>query len=371
MADLEPISISRVDLGEGVEESVLGVLRSGQLAQGPMVARLEAGFAELAGVEHAIAVTSGTTALVLAVEVCDLEPGDEVVTSPFTFAATVNAILEAGATVRFADIDLADFCLDPESAAEAVTERTRVVLPVHLYGQMADMPALVELAAAHDLQVVEDAAQSHGAEIDGRRAGSYGLGCFSLYATKNLTTGEGGVVTTDDAGLADRMRILRNQGMRARYEYVAAGHNYRLTDLQAAVGVPQLEHLGTNTDRRRANADRLRAELDGVNGIVVPTERPGRRHVWHQFTIRVLPEAGISRNDLAAHLADLGIGSGVYYPTVAFDHECYRAHPGVVEADVPNARLAARQVLSLPIHPGVTDAQIERIGEAVRSAVRA
>lgn len=365
-----PIPISRVDLGPEVETLVLEVLRSGQLAQGPMVARLEAAFAELAGTDHAVAVTSGTTALVLALEVCDLQPGDEVITSPFTFAATINAAVEAGATVRFADIGEDDFCIDPNAIEHVVTPRTRVVVPVHLYGQPADMEAVVALADRHGLRIVEDAAQAHGAEIGGRRAGSFGLGCFSLYATKNVTTGEGGVVTTADATAADRMRVLRNQGMRDRYDYVVPGHNYRLTDLQAAVGIPQLAALEDATARRRENAEALRAALAGVDGIAVPVEMPGRRHVWHQYTIRVLPGGARSRDDVVNFLRERGIGAGVYYPRLAFDYECYREHPRVdAAADVPVARALAGQVVSLPVHPGVDGPAIERIATCVRDAV--
>jgi perosamine synthetase len=283
------IPISEVSVDDPATQAlVLEVLRSGHLAQGPMVARLEEGFARLVGVDHAIAVTSGTTALVLAVDACGIEPGDEVVTSAFTFAATLNAILEAGAVARFADVSLEDFCVDPASVEAAVTERTRALLPVHLYGQCADMDALTAIADRTGAAMIEDAAQSHGARFAGRAAGSFGVGCFSLYATKNMTTGEGGIVTTADAGLAERMRILRNQGMRARYEYVVPGHNYRLTDLQAAVGIPQLEALEASTARRRENAARITAGLDDVPGVALPRELPKRDHVWHQYTVRVL-----------------------------------------------------------------------------------
>ncbi len=244
------IPISTVRLGADEERLVLEVLRSGHLAQGPMVARLEAGFADVARVRHVVAVSSGTTALVAALQALEVGPGQEVVTSPFTFVATLNAILEVGAAPRFADISLRDFCMDPERVADACTSRTRVLMPVHLYGQPADMGRLVPIAQERSIAVVEDAAQAHGAELDGRAVGSFGLGCFSLYATKNVTTGEGGLVTTDDEALADRLRLLRNQGMRNRYEYEVPGHNYRLTDLQAAVGIPQLERLATTTSAR-------------------------------------------------------------------------------------------------------------------------
>ena len=240
------IPISKVDVRDA-EPLVLEVLRSGALAQGPVVERLERAFAEVVGVRHAVAVNNGTTALVAALQVLGLRPGDEVVTSPFTFAATLNAILEAGATARFADIDEADFAIDPAAVEAVVGDRTAVLMPVHLYGQTADMGPLTAIARRHGLHVVEDAAQAHGAAYEGRGAGSFGLGCFSFYATKNLTTGEGGMITTSDDALADRLRVLRNQGMRERYRYELAGHNYRMTDLHAAVGLPQVARTAEQT----------------------------------------------------------------------------------------------------------------------------
>jgi dTDP-4-amino-4,6-dideoxygalactose transaminase len=244
------IPISTVDITEEIEALVIDVLRSGQIAQGPRVAELEGLFSEASGTDHAVAVSSGTAALFLSLEVLDLRPGDEVITSPFTFVATLNAIVMAGATARFADIG-DDFNITADSVASLITDRTRAILPVHLYGCPADMPALEAIASANGLAVIEDAAQAVGGSVDGTPVGGWGLGCFSLYATKNVTTAEGGIVTTNDARLADRMRLLRNQGMRARYEYETRGYNLRLTDLHAAVGVPQMRNLDALTKRRR------------------------------------------------------------------------------------------------------------------------
>ncbi|MCU0309395.1 MAG: DegT/DnrJ/EryC1/StrS family aminotransferase [Acidimicrobiales bacterium] len=362
------IPITTVRFGAAEEALVLEVLRSGMLAQGPKVARLEELFAEMAGTDHAVAVNNGTTALVAALQALELGPGDEVVTSPFTFVATLNAALEAGATVRFADIDLDDFCIDPAAVASVVTDRTRVLMPVHLYGQAAPMGALASLAEQRGLAVVEDAAQAHGARVDGRPVGGFGQACFSLYATKNVTTGEGGVVTTDDDALADRLRLLRNQGMRARYQYELAGHNYRMTDLQAAVGIPQLERLEEITAARRANAAVLDDGLAGLDGLVTPVEKPGRRHVYHQYTVRVTDDAPLTRDALVDRLAEAGVGSGVYYPRMVHDYDCYRDDPRVVVGDTPDAALAAAQVLSLPVHPHLTRDELDRVVLAVRSA---
>jgi perosamine synthetase len=365
------IPISTVDLGPEVEAEVLAVLRSGMIAQGPKVAEFERRFAELTGVKHAVAVNNGTTALVAALQVLGLEPGDEVVTSPFTFVATLNAILEAGATATFADIREEDFNLDPALAEAAVTDRTRVVMPVHLYGQTADAPAFLDLAQRRGLALVEDSAQSHGATIGGRAAGSFGIGCFSFYGTKNLTTGEGGILTTDDDTIADRLRVLRNQGMRARYQYEMAGHNYRLTDLQAALAIPQLDRYESAVKRRQANAATLSAGLADVPGLVVPRELEGRSHVWHQYTVRVTADAKVSRDELAAKLLEAGVGNGIYYPKLVFDYPTYLEHPRVRVSDVPVAARIVTEVLSLPVHPRVSEDDAARVVEAVRSILGA
>ena len=359
------IPISVVDLGAEAEQQVLEVLRSGIIAQGPKVAALEAGFADLVGVQHAVAVNNGTTALVAALQVLDLRPGDEVITSPFTFVATLNAILEAGATARFADISAEDFCLDAGSVGQVLTKATKVLMPVHLYGQTADMGKLAPLAEEHGLHLVEDAAQAHGASYDGRGAGGWGLGCFSFYATKNLTTGEGGMITTNDAELADRLRVLRNQGMRQRYVYEMAGHNYRMTDLQAALALPALADYPRQVRRRQENAARLSERLGGTPGLRVPTQRPGREHVWHQYTVLVTEESAVSRDELAAGLTEHGVGSGIYYPRTVYDYDCYADHPQVVRSATPVATDVASRCLSLPVHAKLTDDQVNQVADTV------
>jgi dTDP-4-amino-4,6-dideoxygalactose transaminase len=354
-----PISVVRLD--SAVELQVLGVLRSGIIAQGPLVRQLEDEFAAMIGVQHVVAVNNGTTALIAALHVMDLYPGDEVITSPFTFVATLNAIIESGATARFADIDASDFNIDPSAVGAVLNDRSRVLLPVHLYGQCADMDRLGAIAAGANLAVVEDAAQAHGARIGEKAAGSWGVGCFSLYATKNLTSGEGGLISTNDESLADRLRILRNQGMRQRYEYEMAGNNYRLTDLQAAVCLPQLAHYDQQVARRQANAQRLNDGLRGLAGVRVPETVPGRHHVWHQYTILVEDGAALTRDGLLEALTDAGIGCGIYYPRTVFEYDCYRDHPQVVVADVPVARDVARRCLALPVHPYLSECDLDRI----------
>jgi dTDP-4-amino-4,6-dideoxygalactose transaminase len=363
------IPVSEVLIGAEEEALVLEVLRSGHLAQGPKVEALEAQFRERCGTAHAVAVSSGTTALVAALSALGVGPGDEVVTAPFTFAATLNAILEVGATARFADVDARDFTITADAVEAVVTDRTRVLMPVHLYGQPADMDAIAALATRIGASVIEDAAQAHGARVGTRSVGSFGIGCFSLYATKNVTTGEGGMVTTDDDDVAAELRILRNQGMRARYEYLRPGHNWRLTDLQAAVGIPQMRRLDELIAARRRNADRLDAGLAGVPGLLTPARATGRTHVFHQYTVRIGPDAVVDRDELGARLGQRGIGSGVYYPRLVHDYPCYRDRPDVVLDPTPEAARAAAEVLSLPIHPGVDVADLDRIVDTVRSVL--
>lgn len=369
MSSPSPISISTVRLGAEVEEMVLDVLRSGIIAQGPMVQRLEDEFALLVGVRNAVAVNNGTTALIAALQVLDLPAGTEVITSPFTFVATVNAVLGAGLAVRFADISLDDFCLRPDAVDALVGPRTSAILPVHLYGQCADMPAIASIAAESGIPVVEDAAQAHGASVSGRHAGAWGTGCFSLYATKNLTSAEGGLVTTDDDGVADRLRVLRNQGMRRRYEYEMAGNNYRMTDLQAAICIPQLATYDDQVARRGHNAARLTEGLAGLDGVRTPAVQDNRTHVWHQYTLLVEPNARLDRDGLAAHLAEHGVGCGIYYPRVVFDYDCYRDHPRVLADAVPTAQQAAERCLSLPVHPHLSESDLDRIVSTVRLAM--
>jgi perosamine synthetase len=359
------IGIASVEMGAEEEALALQVLRSGRLAQGPMVERLEHEFCALAGTEHAVAVSSGTAALVAALQALGVGPGDEVLTTPLTFVATLNAILEAGAVATFVDIG-DGFGIAADDIATAIAPATRVVLPVHLYGLPTDVADLARTASARGIALVEDASQAHGAQVDGRPVGSFGVGCFSLYATKHVTAGEGGVVTCNDDAVADRLRLLRNQGMRERYCYELPGHNYRLTDLQAAIAIPQVHRLAAAIERRATNASKLDAALEGVAGVVRPTVPAGRTHVWHQYTVRITPDARCSRDELARGLAARGIETGVYYPQVVFDHACYRDHPQVRCADVPNARAAAAEVLSLPVHSGLSDDDVAVIGASMQ-----
>jgi perosamine synthetase len=354
------IPITKVDLGDEAERLVLEVLSSGQLAQGKYVAALEDQFAALTGCEHAIALGSGTAALFLALAAAGIGPGDEVITSPFTFVATLNAICAAGATARFADIG-DDYAISPETVAPLITSRTKAILPVHLYGLPADAPGLADLADEHRLRLIEDAAQAVGAMVDGRQVGSFGVGCFSLYATKNVTTGEGGIVTTDDPEVADRVRLLRNQGMRGRYEYEIAGFNHRLTDIQAAIGIPQMARLDEINGRRRQNAAALTAGLGAIPGLRLPEEPSGRHHVFHQYTVELEAELALDRDGVVDQLAMAGVATGVYYPRLVHDYACFADHPLVIKDPTPRAATAAARVLSLPVHPGLSDEDVQTV----------
>jgi dTDP-4-amino-4,6-dideoxygalactose transaminase len=362
------IRISAPQLGQEVEDLVLSVLRSGHLAQGPLVERFEALCTSMAGTAHAVAVSNGTVALDAALAVLDVGPGQEVITSPFTFAATINAILRSGASVRFADIR-DDFTIDPASVEALIGPATAAIVPVHLYGLPCDMRPLMALAETHGLAVVEDAAQAHGADIDGRRAGSFGVGCFSFYATKNVTSGEGGCVTTDDSMLAERLRVLRNQGMRTRYDYAMIGQNWRMTDVAAAIAIPQMERLDQIIAARRHNAGVLTGVLAANPAITTPEVPRGRGHVWHQYT--VLLEPGIDRDRVAASMSSAGIDAGVYYPGLVWDHSAYRDHPNVHRDDTPKARDCTSRCLSIPVHPGLSAHDLERVAESLDLALLA
>lgn len=362
-----PITVVRV--GDRERELVNQVLDSGSLAQGKMVEQFESLVAHMAGTRHAVAVSNGTLSLVAALQALEVGPGDELVTSPFTFVASVNAALHVGATVRFADIEPDYFTLDPTKLDSAITDRTKVVMPVHLYGQMSDLDAISTVIGDRDIKILEDAAQAHGAATATRRAGSI-LGSFSFYATKNISTGEGGAVTTDDDDLADRLRMLRNQGMRARYQYEMVGYNYRMTDLQAALGIPQMERLEEINAARRANAERLTEAFADVDGLTPPPVADGYTHVYHQYTVRIGEGAAVTRDQAIEQLTEKGIGCGVYYPKAAYDYDCYRNHPGVIIEQCPEAERAATEALSLPVHPHLTDSDLDQIIDSVISVVR-
>ena len=362
------IRIARPEIDDDARRAVLEALDSGQLAQGPRVAAFERAFAEYCGVEHAVAVNSGTAALHVALLAHGIGAGDEVIVPAFSFAATANTVLLAGARPVFVDVREDDFGIDAGAIEPAITERTRAVIAVHLYGQTCDVERVAAICAGRDLVLIEDAAQAVGASMSGRRAGSFGTGCFSFYATKNLQTGEGGMITANDESIADAGRVLRSQGERERYVTEQLGYNYRMTEVAAALGISQMPKLESRNERRRANAARLSGLLSANRAVVVPRELPGRRHVYHQYTLRV--RAGRDARDrLRAGLLERGIESAVFYPTPIHRQPLYR-RLGYGDLRMPVAERLAAEVLSIPVHPTLTDDDLDAVAAAVNDLTK-
>lgn len=353
------IPISRPTIGREERDAVERILASGNLVAGEEVPSFEAEFAEYIGVNHAVAVGSGTAGLHIGLLSLGIGPGDEVILPSFTFAATANAVSLCGADPVFVDVDPMSFCIDPKAAEGALTERTAAVLPVHLFGHPAAMGVLMSLAAKAGIAVVEDAAQAHGAALSGRKVGSFGsFGVFSFYPSKNMTTGEGGMITTDDGELADRARLLRNQGMRERYRHEVVGLNERMTEIEAAIGRVQLFRLDDWNAHRRRNAARYVENL--ASSYVTPQVAPGATHVYHQFTVRV-----DNRGSATAALENAEIGYGIYYPTPTHKQPPYVSR----EVSLPVTESLADEVLSLPVGPHCGDADIDLIAKVMNEAV--
>ncbi|MEW6651406.1 MAG: DegT/DnrJ/EryC1/StrS family aminotransferase [Chloroflexota bacterium] len=351
------ISMAKPVIGEEEKKAVLEVLDSGILAQGPRVAAFEKAFAEACGVKHAIATTSGTTALYLALLAHRIGEGDEVITSPFTFIASANSVLYVGAKPVFVDIDARTFNLDAGQIEAAITPKTKAIMPIHLYGLCADMGAIMVIAKKHNLIVIEDACQAHTAKFDGKCAGSFGTGTFSLYPTKNMTSAEGGMLTTNDDAIAEEARVLRNHGMRRRYYHDELGYNLRMTDVHAAIGHAQLLKLDKFNAKRRENATYYDAHLKGVTTPYVPKEC---EHIYHQYTIRV-PDG--KRDGLREYLKGKEIGTEIYYPLPIHQQGFYEEMFG--KLSFPVAEKAAGEVLSLPVHPSLSQADLDFVAASI------
>ncbi|MCS6849051.1 MAG: DegT/DnrJ/EryC1/StrS family aminotransferase [Anaerolineae bacterium] len=362
------IPISKPLIGEEERRAVLEVLDSGMLVQGPRVAQLEEAWAAACGTKYAIATSNGTTALHTALLAHGVGPGDEVITSPFTFIASVNSIIYTGATPVFVDILPCCFNINPDLIEAAITPRTKAIMAVHLFGYPCRMEPIVALARKHGLVVIEDAAQAIGAEYAGKRVGSFGTGCFSLYATKNVMSGEGGMITTNDAEVARKCRMLRAHGMERRYHHEVLGYNYRMTDLQAAIGLAQLMRLDEFVARRRANAAYFNAHIRNP-GVVKPnagcacSDCASARHVWHQYTVRVLNGG---RDAAVEKLAQHGVGTGIFYPIPAHRQK-HIVDMGYGDYRLPAAEQAAREVMSLPVHPSLSEEDLRTIVDAVNA----
>ena len=349
------IPIASPQLGSEERAAVDRVLQSGIIAQGPEVAKFEDEFAKMCGVKYAVATSNGTTAGHLVMIASGIGPGDEVITTPFTFFATASVIIMTGAKPVFVDVEEDGFCLNPNQVESAITEKTKAIQPVHLYGELADMPSLVEISKKNNLVLIEDSAQAHSADSWDGKAGSFGnAGWFSFYPTKNMTTSEGGIITTNSEEFSSHCKVLRAHGMTAQYQHSEFGYNYRMTDISAAIGRVQLTKLDKFNSRRREIANKYNASFSKY--VKVPENRRG--HVFHQYTILCN-----QRDELKEHLSQKGVGSGIYYPTLLYNY----APMSEFEADCPNAKRLTELSLSLPVHPGLSDSDVSKVIDSVIS----
>lgn len=363
MVDIK-VPIAKPIIGEEEIENVVEVLKSGMIAQGPKVMEFEEKFANWIGAKYGIATNSGTSALHVALLACGIGEGDEVITTPFTFIASGNAIVYTGATPVFADIDLDTYTIDPDKIEDLITDKTKAILPVQLYGQAADMDKIREIAEKHDLKIIEDAAQAHGAEYNGEKVGTLGdMACFSFYPTKNMTTSEGGMITTNDEELAKKAQMFRAHGASERYHHDEIGYNFRMTDIAAAIGLAQLKVIDEFNNKRISNANYLNEQLKDVEGIATPKSPDNYKHVYHQYTILV--EKG-NRDDWVEFLTNKGIGTGIHYPIPLYNQPIYKKLG--IEGDCPLAEKAADNVISLPVHPSLTKEDLDLVVDAVKEA---
>ena len=351
------IPVAKPLIGEEEKRAVMEVMDSGQLAQGSRTEAFEKAFAEYIGTKHAIGVNSGTAALIVALQAHGVGAGDEVITTPFSFIATATSIIACGATPVFVDIDPFDLNMDPNQLEAAITERTKAVMPVHIFGHPARITEIAQICEDNGLALVEDAAQAHGAEHQGRRVGAFGTGCFSFYPTKNMTTGEGGIITTDDDEVARLCRIIRSHGQEQRYVHEYFGLNWRMQDVNGAIGLVQLGHLEVWNEARIRNAEAL-SRL--IRSVETPKVREGDRHVFHQFTVRVAND----RDGLLQRLQEAGVGSAVHYP-IPIHQQPIIQKMGFGEGSFPVAEAASQHVLSLPVHPQLGPEDVEYIAATV------
>jgi len=355
------IPIAKPLLGREELEAVRKVFESGILIQGEKVRLFEEEFARYVNVKDAVAVANGTMALDAALKALKIGPGDEVITSAFSFIASSNCVLYQGAKPVFADIDLRSFNIDASNVSEKITARTRAIIPVHLFGQPVEMDALKDLAEDHKVALVEDAAQAHGAEYKGQKVGGLGdIGCFSFYATKNMSTGEGGIITTNNSELARRARLIRDHGQTEKYRHVVLGYNYRMTEMCAAVGLVQLRKLDGFIKRRRENAELLTRGIKKITGLTPPYVKNVVRHVFYQYAVRVEDDYPMNRDKLAEYLTKRGVGVAVHYPVPIYKQPFYEKL-GYGRVVCPMAEDVCKRILSLPVHPSVSNKDIAYI----------
>ena len=360
------IKIAKPAFGNEEIDAVSAVLKSGNLVQGEKVKLFEEKFANYIGVKHAVAVANGTIALDLALKALKIREGDEVITPAFSFIASSNCILYQAAKPVFADIDSKTFNIDPNDVAKSITKKTKAAMIVHLFGQTAEMDEIEEIAQDHGITLIEDAAQAHGTEYKGRKAGSMAkIGCFSFYATKNITTGEGGAITTNDDQIASEIRLLRDHGQKGKYDHVTLGYNYRMTEMTAAIGLVQLAKLDKMNEMRIRNAALLTKHMQDISGLTPPYICKEGKHVFHQYIIKVERNYPMKRDALAEYLKKKSIETAVHYPK-PINKQPFYMNLGYGKKTFPKAEEASKRVLSLPVHPLVTKEDIEYITDTLK-----
>lgn len=342
------------------------VLKSGMLAQGKVVDEFESLFSDYISVDNAVAVSNGTVALDLALKALGIKEGDEVITTPFTFIATANSILYQKAKPVFADVDRKTFNIDPDDVLSRITRRTKTIIGVHLFGHPFGVGALKDICEDHKLLLVEDCAQAHGAEYQGKKVGSFGTGCFSFYPTKNITTGEGGIITTGNDGITESCRLLRNHGQSSKYFHTMLGYNYRMTDIQAAIGIVQLKKLDGFNKKRIQNAEYLNKHIK-ADGIITPYKENKVKHVYHQYVVTIDGNL-MDREKFMEYLTSNGIGCAIHYPIPIYKQPLYQ-ELGYTDENVncPVAEELTNSVLSLPVHPALTDEDLKYIVETINN----
>ncbi|MEM2911006.1 MAG: DegT/DnrJ/EryC1/StrS family aminotransferase [Candidatus Bathyarchaeia archaeon] len=366
------IPINAPQIGEEEIKAVVKVLKSGilthGLGEGPMVKKFEEDFAKFVKAKHALAVNSGTAALHMAVVGAEIKHGDEVILPSFTFVATAEAVVMAGAKPVFVDIDPQTYNISPEKIEKAITKKTKAIIAVDLYGSPADLKPIREIADNHGLKVIEDAAQAHGAFYNGKPVSAYAdVACWSFYASKNMTTGEGGMVTTNDGEMAEKLKLLRTHGEKEKYRSILLGHNYRMPEIQAAIGCVQLAKLPNFLAKRRENAERLTIKLREAKKLQLPSEPKNCKNSWYLYTVRMKDEKMDKRNAIVEKLRQNGIGAEVYYACPIHLMPYYIKFG---EFKLPETEKASEQVFSLPVHPGVTSEQIDFISETVLRCIK-
>jgi perosamine synthetase len=347
-------------------KAVEHVLKSGLLAQGKAVGDFEDAFSDYIGVRNSIAVCNGTIALDIALKALDIKQGNEVITTPFTFIASANSILYQNAKPVFADVDDRTFNINPDDVRKKITDKTKAIIGVHLFGHPFDVKSMLDICEENNLLLIEDCAQSHGAEYNGKKVGGFGTGCFSFYPTKNITTGEGGLITTNDNGATELCKLLRNHGQSSKYYHTILGYNYRMTDIQAAIGIVQLGKLDEFNRKRILNAEHLNKHIK-LDGLEIPHKEGNVKHVYHQYVVKIDKDL-INRDEFVKYLIDNGIGCAIHYPLPIHKQPLYR-DLGYTDENVncPVAARLAEAVLSLPVHPSLTDEDLKYIVEIINN----